>query len=67
MGTVTIATHNGYHLRRITVITVLAQQGRKLRCDASDLLDALGPQWRLDITNSRRLASGLPPTGRIYA
>jgi hypothetical protein len=49
------------------VITVLAQQGRKLRCDASDLLDALGPQWRLDITNSRRLASGLPPTERIYA
>jgi len=49
------------------VISVLAQQGRNLRCDASDLLDTLGPEWRLDITISRRLASGLPPTERIYA
>jgi hypothetical protein len=27
----------------------------------------IGPQWRLDITNSPRLASGRPPTKRIYA
>jgi hypothetical protein len=49
------------------VIGALAQRERKLRCDASHLLDALGPEWRLDITSSRRLASGLPPTERIDA
>jgi hypothetical protein len=49
------------------VISVLAPQGRNLRCDASDLLEALGPEWRLAITISRRLASGLPPTERIHA
>jgi hypothetical protein len=49
------------------VISALARRERKLQCDASDLLDASGPEWRLDITNSRRLASGLPPTGRIDA
>jgi hypothetical protein len=48
------------------VIGALANRERKLRCDASGLLDALGPQWRLDITSSRRLTSGLPPIERIY-
>jgi hypothetical protein len=49
------------------MIGAVAHRERKLRCDASDLLDALGPQWPLDITNSRRLGSALPPTWRIYA
>jgi hypothetical protein len=49
------------------LIGALAHRERKLRCDASHLLVALEPKWRLHITSSRRLASGLPPTERIYA
>jgi hypothetical protein len=40
---------------------------KRARSAAADPLDTLGPEWRLDITNSRRLAIGLPPIERIAA
>jgi hypothetical protein len=40
---------------------------RAMETPGPDPLDVLGPEWRLDITNSLRLQGGLPPIERVSA
>ncbi|TFG83582.1 MAG: hypothetical protein E4H19_11430 [Chromatiales bacterium] len=63
--TVTAFEANGLLVGDNRMQGVLAR--RVMEIPGPDPLDVLGQDWRLDITNSRRLQAGLPPIERVSA